>query len=115
MVELEKQARTAHEICLAITPDPIYGNKIKPTDKFLSLKTAQKEIEFWQYCFDYAEAERTRKSVDLEALKTKMREKVALLNRLIRQHPDSVGITTWLSMKEMLEKEFLGEEVTFEM
>ena len=55
------------------------------------------------------------KTQELEKLHKIIVEKVALLNRMIRQHPKSPMITTWITIKEVIEKEFLGEEITFEM
>lgn len=51
----------------------------------------------------------------LEEAQKKAEEKVALLNRMIRQHPESPQVIAWIAMKEYIEKEVLGREVTYEM
>lgn len=44
-----------------------------------------------------------------------LEDKVALLNRMIRQHPQSPTCMSWLDMKEFIETELLGYEVKREM
>lgn len=41
-------------------------------------------------------------------------DRVGLLNRLIRQHPENPAIITWINIKEFLEKELLGYEIKWE-
>ena len=50
----------------------------------------------------------------VEEVQQSLESEVSLLNRLIRQHPLSVGFTAWVGIKEYIEKELLGYEVTWE-
>jgi len=51
----------------------------------------------------------------IEEVEKFLEEKVALLNRMIRQHPKSPAFISWFNMKEFIESELLGHTVDYEM
>jgi hypothetical protein len=47
----------------------------------------------------------------IEEIQQELEDKVAYLNRLVRQHPKSPACISWLTLKEFIEKELLGYEI----
>lgn len=45
-------------------------------------------------------------------LEDHLKDTVGKLNRMIEQHPESSSFLSWVTLKEWIEKELLGYEVT---